>query len=283
MAELPTQRDFEDFPAWSGRDVLGSDGERLGAVEQIFLDEATDVPEWVLVRLEDTGAAAFVPLAGAAVEERSIRVDQDRERITAAPQLDVGETLTIAEVRRLYEHYGIAYSQEESPTVLPEGAGAGTASEPTDERPRLRKYVGSPVPPAEAASDDEPTTSSEQPAQAAHSTSDDEPTTSEQPAQAAHSTESEPSRAPDGASADPPVTKGTGPAEPVPHATAPPAPIAPPPPRAIPPEGGFQAQESGEDGSSGPLAVLKRRPALPVTLAGAIAGLIILLALRRRR
>ena len=53
MAELPTQRDFEDFSAWTGRDVVAPDGERLGAVELIFLDEATEVPEWVLVRLED--------------------------------------------------------------------------------------------------------------------------------------------------------------------------------------------------------------------------------------
>ena len=56
------------------------DGERLGAVELIFLDEATDLPEWVLVRLEDADGRAFVPLAGATVEERSIRVEQDRER-----------------------------------------------------------------------------------------------------------------------------------------------------------------------------------------------------------
>ena len=57
MTDLPTQRDFEDFSAWTGRDVLAPDGDRLGAVELIFLDEATAVPEWVLVRLDDADAA----------------------------------------------------------------------------------------------------------------------------------------------------------------------------------------------------------------------------------
>ena len=147
MAELPTQRDFDDFSAWTGRDVLSPDGERLGAVELIFLDEATGVPEWVLVALGEDDASALVPLAGASVEEESIRVEQDRERIAAAPRLEVEDTLTVAECRRLYEHYGLAYSQEESPTVLPEGAGAQAAD---DERPRLRKYVGAPVPAAAA-------------------------------------------------------------------------------------------------------------------------------------
>ncbi len=240
MTELPTQRDFKDFSAWTGRDVVAPDGERLGAVEQIFLDEATGVPEWVLVRLEDE-AAAFIPLAGATVEERSIRVEQDRERIAAAPRLEVEDTLTVAECRRLYDHYGLAYSQEASPTLLPEGADAKQA----EERPRLRKYVGAPVPAPERAA------------------------------------EATPSEA---AGTDMPATKGTGSAEPVPETAAPPAPIPAPAPRPIPPEGGFQAHDEGGGGESGgKLAVLRKRPALPIALAGGIAALIALLALRRRR
>jgi hypothetical protein len=251
MAELPTQRDFEDFSAWPGRDVLDPGGERLGAVELIFLDEATDVPEWVLVRLEDDDATAFVPLAGASVEERSIRVEQDREKVAAAPRLDAGETLTVSECRRLYEHYGLAYSEEESPTVLPEGAGADTATaEPTEERPRLRKYVGAPVPAADSSSSDGPTNGETE--TAAQSSS--------------------------------PTTKGTGPAEPVPNATAPPTPIPGPAPRAIPPEGGFQSPQGGDDGGrSNPLSVLTGRPAIPIALASAIAALIAVLVVRNRR
>jgi hypothetical protein len=226
MAELPTQRDFEDFSAWKGRDVLAPGGERLGTVEQIFLDEATDLPEWVLVRIEDEDAAAFVPLAGATVEERSIRVEHDRERVVAAPRLDAGKTLTIAEVRRLYDHYGLAHSQEESPTVLPEGAVPDAGEPPAEERPRLRKYIGAPMPPA----------------------------------------------APPAAAADP-----------APAASAPPAPIPAPAPRVVPPEGGFQAHEAREQERGGPLALLKRRPAIPVALAAAIAGAIAVLVLRRRR
>ena len=246
MAELPTQRDFDDFSAWTGRDVLAPDGERLGAVEMIFLDEATAAPEWVLVALGETDGSALVPLAGASIEDESIRVEQDREPVVAAPRLEVEDTLTVAECQRLYEHYGLAYSQEESPTVLPEGAGGQAA----EERPRLRKAVGSPVPAAAADADD-----------------------------------GDGDGATDGedATASMPTTKGTGPAEPVPSATAPPAPIAPPPPRAIPPEGGFQAHEAGAEESGGPLALLKRRPALPITLAGGIAALIAILVLRRRR
>ena len=262
MAELPTQRDFEDFSAWTGRDVFAPDGERLGAVELIFLDEATDVPEWVLVRLDDEAVAAFVPLAGASVEERAIRVDQDRERVAASPRLEVEDTLTVTECRRLYDHYGLAHSQEESPTVLPEGATADSAAQPTEERPRLRKYVGAPVPSAEGPASAATADAAKANTELGDSTTDDGDNAELSTADA------EP---------DMPVTKGTGATEPTPDR------IASPPPRMIPPEGGFQAPTGDDGGSGGKLAVLKRRPALPITLAGGIAALIGFLVLRRRR
>jgi hypothetical protein len=237
MAELPTERDFEDFTAWSGRDVLDPDGDRLGAVEGIFLDEATGVPEWVLVRVED-GDAAFVPLVGANVEERTIRVEQPSDRVAAAPRPEPAETLSVADERRLYEHYGLAYSEQESATLLPEGAA------PAEERPRLRKYVGAPVPP---------------PAQPAAA----------QPA-------APPPSAPDdrGASDRPDAAPQASTAGPTP------TPIPEPAPTVVPPEGGFQVHE--DEGSRLP-AVLQGPSGVTVGLGAAIAGLIALLILRRRR
>jgi hypothetical protein len=231
MAELPTQRDFEDFTAWSGRDVLDPDGDRLGAVEAIFLDEATGVPEWVLVRLGDDDAA-FVPLVGANVEERAIRIEQAADRVSAAPRPEPAETLSVADERRLYEHYGLSYSDEESSTLLPA----------TEERPRLRKYVGAPVaPPAE-------------------------PDTGGSPPPPAPASEQPDTAAPAGAA--------------TPAPTPAPTPIPEPAPTVVPPEGGFQAHE--DTGSHLP-ARLQGRTAISVGLGAAIAGLIVLLVLRRRR
>jgi hypothetical protein len=260
MTELPTERDFEDCAAWTGRDVLAPGGERLGAVEMIFLDEETDRPEWVLVRLDDAERATFVPLAGATVEERSIRVEHDRARVAAAPTIDVEETLTVDEERRLYDHYGLSYSRDESSTVLPEtggtetqapaGPGAGSeAREPEAEepRPRLRRF--SPTSPAPSGEPDRQ-----------QAGENDAPSTPE-PASA-------------------PETVGTGATD---AGDVPPVPIPEPAPQVIPPSGGYQGEQTGDGASGGPLGVLKRRPAIPVAIAAAIAGLIAVLALRRRR
>jgi hypothetical protein len=245
MAELPARQDFDDFAAWTGRDVRDSAGERLGAVELIFLDEATGVPEWVLVDLGD--GTAFVPLAGASVEEAAIQVKQERERVEAAPRLEARETISVAEVERLYEHYGIEYSREESPTVLPEGAGV-------EERPRLRRYVvGAPV--AAPVPEEEPT--AEKPAT-------DKPAT-EKPA-----TEKPATAKP---AADAPAADRMAPRN-LSSATA--SPIPPAPPRVTPPDGGFQSQEDEPSRS-------RVRLAIPAVLGGALAGLIAVLAFRRAR
>jgi hypothetical protein len=238
MADLPTQSDFQDFEAWAGRDVLAPDGDRLGAVDVIFLDEATGVPEWVLVSLDD--GAAFVPLAGATVEERSIRVGQDAERVHAAPRPDAGDTLSVAEEKRLYEHYGLDYSQAESATVLPEGAT-------TEERPRLKKYVGAPVPaPAE-----------------------EEPTVEAPPEPAAE----EPEAAAEPAPAPAPAADSMAPRN---LSDATPSPLPPRKPDVLPPPGGFRYEVEESKGS-------KLRTAIPIALGGVIAGLIAVLAWRRRR
>jgi hypothetical protein len=236
VADLPTQSDFQDFGAWAGRDVRAPGGDRLGAVDQIFLDEATGTPEWVLVTLDD--GAAFVPLAGATVEERAIRVDQDAERVQAAPRPDAGDTLSVGDEKRLYEHYGLEYSQAESSTVLPEGAT-------TEERPRLRKHIGAPVAaPAE-----------------------EEPTPEAPPQPAAEERKAEEPKA------DAPAADAMAPRN-LSHATA--SPLPPRKPEVLPPPGGFLHEVEESRGS-------KLRTAIPIALAGAIAGLIAVLAWRRKR
>jgi len=250
VADLPTQSDFQDFEAWAGRDVLGPRGDRLGAVDQIFLDEATGTPEWVLVTLDD--GAAFVPLAGASVQEESIRVEQDAERVQAAPRPEAGETLSVADKKRLYEHYGLEYSQEESPTVLPDATT-------DEEEPRLHKSIGAPV---AAPAEEEPTAEAPpQPAAEAEPKAAEEPTAADEP-----KTADEPKAEASAADAMAPRNLS--------DATA--SPLPPRKPEVLPPQGGFRSEVEEPRGS-------KLRTAIPIALAGAIAGLIALLAWRRKR
>ena len=179
----------------------------------------------MLVSLDD--GAAFVPLAGATVEERAIRVDQDAERVPAAPRPEAGETLSVADEKRLYEHYGLEYSQAESSTVLPEGAT-------TEERPRLRKYIGAPV---AAPAEEEPT------AEAPPSPTAEEPEAADEPTAGG--------RAEAGG-------RVHGPAQPQRrHAL----PLPPRKPEVLPPQGGFVYEVEESRGSSSAPRSRSRSPA----------------------
>jgi PRC-barrel domain protein len=118
MADLPTARQFGDYASWPGRQVLDTGGERLGEVREIYLDRETHEPEWVLVAIDD-GEQRFVPLADAAIEEDAIRVAHRRETVTAAPGIGAEPRIDTEQEHRLYAHYGVPVSEEQSSTVLP--------------------------------------------------------------------------------------------------------------------------------------------------------------------
>ena len=64
-------------PAWwdnlIGRTAVGSDGDKLGKVGQIYLDEATGEPAWVTVSTGLFGSRqSFAPLYDATVSEDQV-------------------------------------------------------------------------------------------------------------------------------------------------------------------------------------------------------------------
>src|SRR4051812_34057363 len=103
MTELPEPKQFGDYGDWPGRAVLDTSGERIGEVREIYLDDATDRPEWVLIE-RGGGEPRFVPLADARVEDDAIRVAQSSDRIEAAPSLEPTKQLTLDQERELYSH-----------------------------------------------------------------------------------------------------------------------------------------------------------------------------------
>jgi hypothetical protein len=91
-----------------GADALDVQDDRIGEVSQVYIDELTDRPTWVSVRLGLlSGAEVLVPLENAEWDERSLRVDVDRRIARDAPRKEMDEPLTVGEEERLNTHYGI--------------------------------------------------------------------------------------------------------------------------------------------------------------------------------
>ncbi len=130
-----------------GCEVFDPDGQRIGIVGQLFLDEPTDQPAWVTVQTGLFGTnESFVPLEGAAFDGDTLTVAVRREAVRHAPHvsLDQGDLLLHQE-QALYLYYGIAYGVTPNEKDLPEDPSEGV-SELTPEyvdavRLRLRRWV----------------------------------------------------------------------------------------------------------------------------------------------
>src|SRR5918912_4580026 len=119
---------FTDAYNWKSRDVHGSDGEKIGTVEEIYEDSATGRPEWALVSSGLFGTRShFVPLAGAQHSAEHLQVTVTKKQVKDAPSIEGQGQLSEEEERRLFEHYGIPYTSEGSTTAQNAPAGGGTA------------------------------------------------------------------------------------------------------------------------------------------------------------
>lgn len=88
--------------------VVGSDGQAIGKVGQVYLNDRTGEPEWVTVRTGFFGMKqTFVPLANARRSGGEVRVPYDKEMIKGAPHIDVDDRLSLDEEADLYRYYGM--------------------------------------------------------------------------------------------------------------------------------------------------------------------------------
>jgi len=101
----------------SGKKLIGRNGADLGAVEEVYLDRATDRPEFALLKAGLFGRQqTLVPLAGASVDEVRVWVDVDRESVKDAPTIDPAEEIAGEQKDAIYRHYGIERPASGAPT-----------------------------------------------------------------------------------------------------------------------------------------------------------------------
>ncbi len=114
-----------------GEDLYDRDGDKIGSIEEIYLDAETGEPEWALVNTGMFGTkSTFVPLKEADEAEGSLRVPYEKAQVKDAPKMDASGELSQDAEGELYRHYGLNYTESKSDSGLPEGgSGAGTRTD----------------------------------------------------------------------------------------------------------------------------------------------------------
>ena len=88
--------------------VVDRDGDKVGGVGQVFLDDNTGHATWVTVNTGFFGTKeTFVPLQDATIEGEQIRVPYEKKFIKDAPSVDVDQHLSAAEEEELYRYYNL--------------------------------------------------------------------------------------------------------------------------------------------------------------------------------
>lgn len=128
---------LENVLDWRGREMVDADGTKIGKIEEIYVDQETDQPEWALVNTGLFGGrSTFVPLSEATEDRDEVRVPFPKDHVKDAPSMDPSGELTRDEEAELYRHYEMDYGESRSDSGLPEGGPRGEATGTAD--PDLR-------------------------------------------------------------------------------------------------------------------------------------------------
>jgi uncharacterized protein (TIGR02271 family) len=131
----------DEVAAWRGQDLRSSDDEKLGTIEEIYLDTETREPEWALITTGMFGTKqSFVPLREASPASDGVTVPFGKATVKDAPKIDPDGQLSQPEEAELYRHYGFQYGENQSGSGLAESgatpdAARGVTDPPHDEDP----------------------------------------------------------------------------------------------------------------------------------------------------
>jgi uncharacterized protein (TIGR02271 family) len=103
--------------------MVDRDGDKVGTIDAIYVDDQTGQPEWALVNTGLFGTrSTFVPIAQATGSGDQVQVPFEKQRIKDAPNIDSDGHLSEQEEQELWRHYGLDY-----------GATGGYAGTTTDD------------------------------------------------------------------------------------------------------------------------------------------------------
>jgi uncharacterized protein (TIGR02271 family) len=145
----------DDVQQFIGRTAVDPQGNKIGKIGQVYLDDTTGQPSWVTVSIGLLRKQSFATLAGAAPSEDGVVLSVGKDVIKDAPSVADDGQLEPQEEQALYDHYasylgtpapaagtatGTKTENDDAMTRSEERLRVGTETVPVG-KARLRKYV----------------------------------------------------------------------------------------------------------------------------------------------
>jgi hypothetical protein len=111
MAQEEPQANW-NVAEWHGKMLVDRNGEKIGKLQDIYVDVETDEPQFGTVKEGFIGRhLTFVPLAGITIGPEDLQVTTTKELVRSAPEIELhGEELSQADESALYHHFEMNYT-----------------------------------------------------------------------------------------------------------------------------------------------------------------------------
>src|ERR1700755_1897877 len=97
---------------WHGKMLVDRDGERIGKLQDVYVDVENDEPQFATVKEGFIGRhLTFVPLGGLTGGPDNLQVTVSKPQLQAAPNIEQhGDELSQADESALYPHFELNYT-----------------------------------------------------------------------------------------------------------------------------------------------------------------------------
>ena len=104
-----------DVTEWRGKMLVDRDGEKIGKLQDVYVDVETDEPQFGTVKEGFFDRhLTFVPLGGTQVGPDGLQVAVTKDQVRSAPDIEMhGEELSQADESTLYHHFEMNYTPPE--------------------------------------------------------------------------------------------------------------------------------------------------------------------------
>jgi len=98
----------QDLRDLVGRNAVDPDGDKIGTIDEIYVDEDTGEPSWLTVKTGWFGSnVSFVPIQGTYFGGDEVVVAYSKATVKDAPNFDADGHISRDEEMRLYEYYNV--------------------------------------------------------------------------------------------------------------------------------------------------------------------------------
>lgn len=103
--------DHQNIADWRGKEIVDRDGDKIGKLQDVYVDTETDEPQFGTVKEGLIGKhLTFVPLEGVTVGPDSLQVAVSKEQVKDAPNVESDGELSQREESDLYHHFNLNYA-----------------------------------------------------------------------------------------------------------------------------------------------------------------------------